>query len=548
MPLNYIASALWAWVATTGITLALLITAAFLVPRAGRLVMRIIERKVLAEDTDESKAYLAIAGVAIYVSQIIAYFLIFAFILQALGFSLSSAALPATAASAAIALGAQSIVADFLAGFFILTEKQYGVGDWVRFEGGKTTAEGTVIQITMRATRIRTLAEETVTIPNSSAGVSINNSNYWSSAVVVMPIPLLGSHSIYDAIERSTRAAQRALTKKEIASEILGELSVHESTAITAPSTVGMPWTVNIRFICQVKPGSQWRVERAIRTSIIDEFWPQYGSIPTATGLPEPGSQFLDSVNHDMSRRLTSDPAHTPSTWPDHTQADKTDANKLTRSIKKHNDQAQAKSTIVAQAATETEPQVVTLPSSDAQDPARKHEAHNDPAATQPRFTANQEKNDQDHTKPAVSTEQSTWHKMLTLGGRMRASTAVLLLIFGVLIILRGLTFETNHADTNGVLAPAPQNQVVSPTSVPPTSPVIETTQAPSTSEIIPEESLVSTPVLTTEPNTAEESTDSNVSIEETPIESAAPTTDHNTDATQSPQEPDNPQVQNPTQ
>ena len=200
MPLTYILDNAWQWMVDTGFNLALLVLLAFLVPRFGRLAMRVVEHKVAEESTDESKAHLAFAGVAIYIAQLIGYFVIFVFILQQLGFSLAGAAIPATAASAAIGLGAQSIIADFLAGFFVLSEKQYGVGDWVRFEGGATTVEGTVIQITMRATHIRTLAEETVIIPNSKAGVSINNSNYWSSAVVVMPIPLLASGSIDEAI------------------------------------------------------------------------------------------------------------------------------------------------------------------------------------------------------------------------------------------------------------------------------------------------------------------------------------------------------------
>ncbi len=285
VPFSYIFSSLWTWIVETGLSLALLVVCAFLIPRAGRLAMFFITNKMVAEDEDEQKSQLAFAGVVVYAAQILAYFLIFVAILQQLGFSLAGAAIPATAASAAIGLGAQSIIADFLAGFFILSEKQYGVGDWVRFEGGATNIEGTVIQITMRATKIRTLAEETVIIPNSKAGVSINNSNHWSSAVVVMPVPLLSSSSIDDAIVRCTEAADRALTDNpEVAEVIWGPLTVHPAVGINAPTTVGMPWTVDMRFLAQVKPGHQWLVERAIRVSLIDEFWKEYGSATTVDG------------------------------------------------------------------------------------------------------------------------------------------------------------------------------------------------------------------------------------------------------------------------
>lgn len=117
MPLTYILNNAWQWLVDTGINLGLLVVLALLVPRFGRLAMRLVEHKVAEERADESKSHLAFAGVAIYIAQLIAYFVIFVFMLQQLGFSLAGAAIPATAASAAIGLGAQSIIADFLAGF-----------------------------------------------------------------------------------------------------------------------------------------------------------------------------------------------------------------------------------------------------------------------------------------------------------------------------------------------------------------------------------------------------------------------------------------------
>ena len=284
MPLSTIASLFWAWIVDPGLTLGLWLIIALLIPRAGRLAMYLITNKIVAPDEDDTKTQLALAGVLVYLAQIAAYFLVFVFALSALGFSLAGATIPATAASAALGFGAQSIIADFIAGFFVLSEKQYGVGDWVRFEGGATDIEGTVIQITMRSTRIRTLAEQTVIIPNSKAGVSINNSNHWSSAVVTMQIPLLESSTVDEAVERATKAAEAALTEPKIDEVVWGALTVHPAVNVTEPTTVGMPWTVGVRFLAQVKPGSQWLVERAIRMSLVSEFWNEYRSTSSLDG------------------------------------------------------------------------------------------------------------------------------------------------------------------------------------------------------------------------------------------------------------------------
>lgn len=285
MPVMYLLGQLWAWLASTGVNLAIIVVLALLIPRIGRFAERLVEREIAQkQNNDEQKASLAFAGVGIYIAQIVAYFLLSIAFLSELGFSLAGAAIPATVVSAAVGFGAQSIIADFLAGFFILSEKQYGVGDWVRFQGNGVEVEGSVISITMRATTIRTLAQETITIPNSTARVCVNTSNYWSRAVIVMPVPLLGSKSAAAVVDRVEAAAREILARHDIASELIGELTVQPATSVTPPATVGMPWTMDVRLMVQVEAGEQWGVERAVRMALLDEFWDEYGSATTISG------------------------------------------------------------------------------------------------------------------------------------------------------------------------------------------------------------------------------------------------------------------------
>ena len=249
MPIAYILQELWRWFATTGINLLLLLLLALLVPRAGRFAKRFVANRVRETmDADEGKSRLAVAGVGVYVVQVIAFFVIFVFILQQIGFSLAGAAIPATVVSAAIGFGAQNIIADFLAGFFILTERQYGVGDNVTFQGNGLDIAGDVIQITMRATQIRTINQATVTIPNSAARIYINQSNYWVNALVVIPVPLEGSKSAQEVTDRSERAARRALEREDIRPKVIGELQSHPAVAVNPPAAAGMPWTVDMRL------------------------------------------------------------------------------------------------------------------------------------------------------------------------------------------------------------------------------------------------------------------------------------------------------------
>jgi moderate conductance mechanosensitive channel len=73
-------------------------------------------------------------------------------VLDIVGLNIAPLIAAAGIAGVAIGLGAQTLVRDFLAGFFILSEDQYGVGDLVTVGSAPT---GTVEEVTMRITRLR---------------------------------------------------------------------------------------------------------------------------------------------------------------------------------------------------------------------------------------------------------------------------------------------------------------------------------------------------------------------------------------------------------
>jgi MscS family membrane protein len=64
----------------------------------------------------------------------------------------------------AVALGAQDLFKNLIAGLLIIAEKRFGVGDWIRVEG---TVEGTVEKIGFRSTRIRRFDQAPVQVPNA---------------------------------------------------------------------------------------------------------------------------------------------------------------------------------------------------------------------------------------------------------------------------------------------------------------------------------------------------------------------------------------------
>jgi small-conductance mechanosensitive channel len=76
---------------------------------------------------------------------------------------LTSLATIAAAATLAIGFALQDVIANFVAGVFIYTDKPFRIGDWIEWDD----QSGIVEDISLRVTRVRTFDNELLTVPNS---------------------------------------------------------------------------------------------------------------------------------------------------------------------------------------------------------------------------------------------------------------------------------------------------------------------------------------------------------------------------------------------
>lgn len=154
------------------------------------------------------------------------YFIVTMMILTRLGIPVTTLVAPATVAGVALGFGAQRVVQDVLAGFFIISENQYGIGDIVQIAapGSTTGIAGTVEAVSLRTTQLRTVTGELVIIPNGEARQVTNKSRDWRLVVVDAPIPL---DADVDTATLALRSAAEALNEdEEIAPLLLDEVSV----------------------------------------------------------------------------------------------------------------------------------------------------------------------------------------------------------------------------------------------------------------------------------------------------------------------------------
>ena len=111
--------------------------------------------------------------------------------LTRLGVPVTSLVVPSAVVAVALGFGAQTIVQDILAGFFIITERQYGYGDLIRLAVPSLPdpAIGTVEGVTLRVTTVRTADGAVVITRNGQITQVTNLSRDWARAVLDVPVP-----------------------------------------------------------------------------------------------------------------------------------------------------------------------------------------------------------------------------------------------------------------------------------------------------------------------------------------------------------------------
>lgn len=153
----------------------------------------------------------------------------------------------------AIGLGAQSLIKDFFAGFLILLEDQFSVGDTVKI--GETT--GTVEQLTLRVTRVRALDGSLTTIPNGSVGAVVNYSKGWSRVVLDIEI------DYKEDIDRAMRVVLE--TAKQVKEE--NPANIIEEPAMLGVDKLGAA-SVTLRLLAKTATGKQAEVGRELRRRV----------------------------------------------------------------------------------------------------------------------------------------------------------------------------------------------------------------------------------------------------------------------------------------
>ncbi|MFB7722965.1 MULTISPECIES: mechanosensitive ion channel family protein [unclassified Nocardia] len=257
------------WLRSSGLEIVLLIVGAMLFSRAATYVRDRITRKIdtsfRSSDSlvrsEAAKHRHALAQVITWVVLSIVYFLVALEVLRRMGFQLGGLVAPAAVLGAALGFGAQRVVQDLLAGFFLITERQYGFGDVVRIAvtGSAVEAEGTVEDVTLRVTTLRSVDGEVIIVPNGQIVKVTNLSKDWARAAIDVPVPATSDINKVNEILREVGA--KAFADRKLKTLLLDEPSVMGVEDLTVNQ-------VNIKMVARTLPGKQFEVGRELRVRV----------------------------------------------------------------------------------------------------------------------------------------------------------------------------------------------------------------------------------------------------------------------------------------
>lgn len=245
------------WLLAHGIKIVVILFAAYLINRIGKKVIeRTIKRAVKLKDAvAEEKRENTLIRIFSGALNVIVWLTAVMMILPEFGVDVGPLLAGAGILGVALGFGAQYMVRDFLAGFFIILENQYRVGDVVCFNG----TCGSVEDVTLRKTVLRDFDGIQHHIPNGEIKKASNLTKGFSRINLAVGVAYKENlEKVIDVLNK---------TGEDLARDPRWKTSI-----IKPPEVLGVDdfadSAIIIRILGETKPAKQWDATRELRKRI----------------------------------------------------------------------------------------------------------------------------------------------------------------------------------------------------------------------------------------------------------------------------------------
>lgn len=242
--------------------LGLVLLTCFIILWAVKLVGRAVRKAVddgnVGVTTDAERRAETLASVLKNAARVLVAVFFMLATLQEFGVNIQPLLAGSAVAGVALGFGAQTLVKDIIAGFFLLLENQFGVGDIISVDDKHS---GTVERMTLRITRIRDLEGKAHYLPNGTISQVVVMSKDYARALV--DVEINNDQDVDRVMELLKTLGQALLADKP---DIV--LEATDVKGIETMSATGC----TIRTLTKTAPGMQWEIAREFRRRILIRF------------------------------------------------------------------------------------------------------------------------------------------------------------------------------------------------------------------------------------------------------------------------------------
>jgi small-conductance mechanosensitive channel len=241
----------WDRAFVTGLKVAGTILIAWLVQRLLLWVIGVSRRRFAAHVTDAEQLRRAetLGRILRNLATVIVFLIAGMAVLNEFGVSVAPLLGAAGVVGLAIGFGAQSLMKDFVSGFFLLLENQVARGDVIEVAG----KSGTVEDVRLRYVQLRDFEGNVHFIPNGLITTVTNSSRGFAYAVIELGVVYESDlAAVYEVLRG---VAQQLRADPAFAASIEDELEIVGIERLDGAS-------VTVRSRLRVRPLEQWRVRR----------------------------------------------------------------------------------------------------------------------------------------------------------------------------------------------------------------------------------------------------------------------------------------------
>lgn len=255
------------WLLSHGVRIAIVLAAGFVLLLVARLAVRRMQRRLEAAEGATQELSLQRAATLTqaitYVVRVVVWTLTILVLLGEFDINLGPLIAGAGIIGVALGFGAQSLVRDFLSGFFILLEDQFGVGDIIEVSVGGQQVTGKVEKLNLRTTDVRSFDGTRHTIPNGNILMVGNRSRGWARVIVDVSV------AYTEDVDRVRGVLEELFAELREEPDLQGSL-------FSGPEVLGVEGVgekdVVLRVIAEVRPTRKASLERLLRQRIKERF------------------------------------------------------------------------------------------------------------------------------------------------------------------------------------------------------------------------------------------------------------------------------------